>query len=405
MSARRTFRLPDPGEGLMEAEIVRWLAEPGESIELDQPIVEIETAKALLELPSPYAGRVETWHVQAGQTLAVGEPLVTILTAEDDEPAVEGASAGPTPTAEPVTGSPLSDSTQAVAPVQPMLVGYGATAATTATAGGAWSAFVTRSTGERTMDDARPAEPMRRVPTDAADFGTADQVRVPLRGVLGQMAIAMTTSARDAAHASMWRSVDMTEVMNAVRGVPGLSPLVLIARGLVHAAAAHPAINAQWTGDGAIVVHRSVGLGVAVASPRGLVVPVVRQADQCDVATLSGAMRQLVQRARAGTLTVSDLAGGTITVTNVGSLGAEGASPILKPGEAAILAVGRVCRRPWVVGEGDREHVAIRDVVQLTLTVDHRMVDGALAATVLGALIDYLLDEAPGDVARLTAAP
>lgn len=392
----------------MEAEIVRWLAQPGDSVELDQPIVEIETAKALLELPSPYAGRVETWHVQAGQTLAVGEPLVTILTAEAEEAAAGGHEAGAImrdavePTAavaiNPPTASPVVEG------VQPMLVGYGTTATTASAAGGAWSAFVTRSTVDRIADDTRPAEPMRRAPTCAADFGAAEQVRVPLRGVLGQMAISMTTSARDAAHASMWRSVDMTDVMNAVRGVPGLSPLVLVARGLVHAAAAHPSINAQWTGDGAIVVHRSVGLGVAVASPRGLVVPVVRKAEQCDVATLSGAMRQLVQRARAGTLTVSDLSGGTITVTNVGSLGAEGASPILKPGEAAILAVGRVCRRPWIVGVGDSEQIAIRDVVQLTLTVDHRMVDGALAATVLGAVIDYLIETAPGDVADLTTA-
>jgi len=401
MTVRRTFRLPDPGEGLTEAEIVRWLVQPGERVALDQPIVEIETAKALVELPSPYAGVVEHWHAQTGQSLDVGEPLVTILSDEPDMAGTDVAGGpgedDPGPQAA-VDAGPQGNGTvpKEERPV-PTLVGYGSAPVATGTAGGAWASFVGRGTAGGPASD----EPTRRLPSGPEDFAGATEVRVPLRGVLGQMAIAMTVSSREAAHASMWRAVDITDVMTQVRGVPGLSPLVLIARALAQSAARHPAINARWSGDGSVVVHRSVGLGIAVASPRGLVVPVVREAERLDAASLSGAIRQLVQRARAGTLTVTDLAGGTITLTNVGSLGAEGASPILKPGEAAILAVGRVARRPWIVEDSDGEQIVPRDIVQLTLTVDHRMVDGHLAATVLGAIVDYLQHHWADDLAAL----
>ena len=472
MAELKEFKLPDVGEGLTEADIVSWHVKPGEAVEDGQIIVEIETAKAVVELPSPWDGTVARLLAEEGQTVEVGVPIIAIQvgagTASED--AERGDVPAPASTASTANEEPGTEEPERHA----VLVGYGVkTAATTrrvrkAPAGTAApgieaarveAAAARPETAELPAAPAAvPAEPPE-VPADpgvaavralakppvrklAKDLGidlaalagggsgpdgsiTRDDVqraattgtqprsavsenggrtatsatapstpwpggeeRIPIRGVRKHMAAAMVSSAFSAPHVTEFLQADVTETMTAARRLRDLpefagvkvSPLLFVARALLVAAARHPMINSSWDeAAGEIVVKHYVNLGIAVASERGLIVPNVKDAGSLPLPDLARRLQELTETARAGKATPADLAGGTITITNVGVFGVDAGTPILTPGETAILAFGQVKEAPWVV-DGQ---LAVRQVCTLSLSFDHRIVDGELGSAVL----------------------
>ncbi len=453
MSDLKEFKLPDVGEGLTEADIVRWHVKPGDTVTVNQIIVEIETAKAVVELPSPYAGTVASLLVPEGQTADVGTPIIAVDTSPDGgqaagaPPAAAGAPpmteaqqpvagsedlipAGPAMTAsEPgMTGSPAPKAER-----QAVLVGYGVKLGSTtrrprkvghgqvgngdgrpSAAGPALAkppvrkmardlgvdlAGLTGSgpNGSITRNDVQqaaaltPAEPVPAqglVNAAPARTATAREERIPIRGVRKHTAAAVAASAFTAPHVTEFLQIDITETMMAtarLRALPDfaglrVSPLLLVARALVVAAGRHPMINASWDEAAQeIVVKHYVNLGIAAATDRGLVVPNIKDAHALTLPELAGALARLAETARAGKATPADLAGGTISITNVGVFGVDTGTPILPVGEAAILAFGQVKDAPWVV-DGE---LAVRKVCTLALSFDHRLVDGDLGSAVL----------------------
>jgi 2-oxoisovalerate dehydrogenase E2 component (dihydrolipoyl transacylase) len=479
MSVLKEFKLPDVGEGLTEADIIRWHVKPGDTVAVNQIIVEIETAKAVVELPSPYEGTVASLLVPEGQTADVGTPIISVdvrsdagggaeptvtvnvpaeaaaqhaISATEDlvpAPPVEGAVepgmiGSPAPKAERqavLVGygvklgttsrrarktSPRRDGNGSAAAVPP--AGRGAVAGTgpaTVAAGpaaagdgsghaatlakppvrkmardlGVELAGLT-GTGPRgsiTRDDvqqAAAASQAQPVPAQSllarapAGPAAAREERIAIRGVRKHTAAAMAASAFTAPHVTEFLQIDITETMAAtarLRTLPEfadvrVSPLLLVARALIVAAARHPMINSSWDEAAQeIVVKHYVNLGIAAATERGLVVPNVKDAQAMTLPQLAAALGQLAETARAGKATPADLSGGTITITNVGIFGVDTGTPILSPGEAAILAFGQVKDAPWVV-DGQ---LAVRKVCTLALSFDHRVVDGDLGSAVL----------------------
>ena len=479
---RKEFRLPDVGEGLTEADIVSWHVKPGDIVTVNQIIVDIETAKAVVELPSPYAGTVSALLVDAGQTVDVGTPIIAV-----EVPGAGDSAPEPAQPEQPEPEQPEPEQPQQAAPGppqeappvrQPVLVGYGVKPGSTSRrprkkpptrpgsypatpamppaggppagpafpsgvqlppgvpapppvpsagperpralakppvrrlardlgidlgrlAGSGPEGLVTRDDVERAADAGRtgageadaaagvaPVSPTTVSRTTGPPTTTAAEERIPVRGVRKHTAAAMVASAFTAPHVTEFLQVDVTETMSAVRRARELpefagmkvSPLLFVAKALLIAAGRHPMINSSW--DDAtqeIVVKRPVNLGIAVAAERGLIVPNVKGADALPLAGLARAIDGLAATARAGKVTPADLAGGTITITNVGVFGVDTGTPILMPGEAAILAFGQVRDLPWVVaGE-----LAVRKVTTLALSFDHRIVDGELGSAVL----------------------
>ncbi|NLE81384.1 MAG: 2-oxo acid dehydrogenase subunit E2 [Rhodococcus sp.] len=406
------FRMPDLGEGLTEAEIVSWSVEVGDHVELNQVIAEVESAKALVELPSPYAGVVEALLVDAATTVPVGTPIVRIRTDDapmstDDElpPAEENqVLVGYGPGAEPE--SKRRRARETTRPDSPSTPRPDATPAARRLARERGIDLSTVSgsgpDGAVTVGDLDIADAVGDLDTaDAAgDLDIAqdsESRRIPVRGVRKQMAAAMVDSAFTAPHATVFVTVDVTrsmELLGRLRSRPEfdglpLTPLTLVAKATVAAVRGLPEINASWDGD-SIVVHRSVNLGIAAATSRGLVVPNVKDAQALTLAELCRAIGELTETARSGKATPSDLSGGTISITNVGPFGVDAGTPILNPGEAAILCLGRVAKRPWVY----EDDLMVRDVATLSLTFDHRVIDGEQASTFLSQVGAMLADPA-----------
>ncbi|GAB3877467.1 dihydrolipoamide acetyltransferase family protein [Microbispora bryophytorum] len=450
----REFRLPDVGEGLTEAEIVRWHVAPGDSVKINQTIVEIETAKAVVELPCPYEGTVSALMAGEGQTVDVGAPIISV------EDGAGGAVAGREALADDMVpdarnGAPAKEQRQ------PVLVGYGVKTSATrrrprkpaasASVVSAPAASAPASAARGVDTGVRAAEgvpatqdngsavptraralakpPVRKLAKDLgvdlttltgtgpqgsitrADVETAvaapapvpaaarresgaREERIPVKGVRKATAQAMVTSAFSAPHVTEWLQIDVTETMAAVRRLRTLpefaevkvSPLLLVAKALITAVKRHPMANATWTGE-EIVVKHYVNLGIAAATDRGLIVPNVKDADVMSLPELARALGELTERARAGKCQPAELSGGTITITNVGVFGVDAGTPILNPGEVAILAVGQIRDMPWVV-DGQ---LAVRKVTTLALSFDHRVVDGELGSYVLrdvGAMLE-----------------
>jgi pyruvate dehydrogenase E2 component (dihydrolipoamide acetyltransferase) len=438
---RREFRLPDVGEGLTEADIVTWRVKPGDTVTINQIIVDIETAKAVVELPSPYAGVVAALLVPEGQTVDVGTPIIAI-----DVPGAAGGTPVPAPPARPEPGrtdpaaiaaeGPRPSSEDLVPPVPPpaerqaVLVGYGVKAGATtrrarkapagigsvaetspATANGAAGAHVsvlakppvrklarelgvdlgglagTGPAGSITRDDVQQAAEAG-VTGDRGQLSPLREERIPIRGVRKHTAAAVAASARQAPHVTEFLQVDVDATVEAVgrlRELPEfagvrVSPLLLVARALLTAVARHPMINSTWDEDAQeIVVKHYVNLGIAAATDRGLVVPNIKGAESLDLPALARALADLAATARAGRASPADLSGGTITITNVGVFGVDAGTPIITPPEAAILAFGQIKDAPWVV-DGQ---LAVRKVTTLSLSFDHRIVDGDLGSAVL----------------------
>jgi 2-oxoisovalerate dehydrogenase E2 component (dihydrolipoyl transacylase) len=449
MTELKEFKLPDVGEGLTEADIVAWHVKPGDQVEVNQIIVEIETAKAVVELPSPWDGTVARLLVDEGQTVDVGVPIIAV------EVAGAGAPAQTIPAERTVVPAPPDQPQPDKPQRQAVLVGYGVKEASTTRRARRTVPFIAAPAAEVSVPEAPVAEgpaapralakpPVRRLAKDlgislsrltgtgpdgsitrddvqraAAGDTTARSAqgvsgngtrtspqpaapsrdreeRIAVRGVRKHMAAAMVASAFTAPHVTEFLQVDVSQTMAAVRRVRGLpeyaevrvSPLLFVARALLAAVARHPLINSSWDGDAEeIVVKHYVNLGIAVAAERGLIVPNIKDADALPLPELARSLQALAETGRAGKATPADLAGGTITITNVGVFGVDAGTPILTPGETAILAFGQVKDTPWVV-DGQ---LTVRQACTLSLSFDHRIVDGALGSAVLrdiGAMLE-----------------
>jgi 2-oxoisovalerate dehydrogenase E2 component (dihydrolipoyl transacylase) len=352
--AERLFVLPDLGEGLDEAVVTDWLVAEGDQVELNQPIAELETTKAVVEMPSPYAGRIVRLHAAAGSTVEVGAPLVTFE--------VAGAPEAP-PAATPAAEGPVA-ATPAV-----------------------------RALAKRLgvdLSSVRPTGPGGRV--SAADVELAasgpgaaegDREFVPV-GVVRRAIARNLERAATIPQVTTFRQVDCTALEDYRRNHGG-SPLPVFVRALAEVAADHPWINASWA-DTAIHLHRRVSVGVATDTERGLIVPVVRDVRALGIEAIASRIAALAEASRAGTLSPEDTAGATIAVSNTGSYGSEAGTPLLNPGHAVTVAFGLIAPRALVV-EG---RVEARPACTLSLTFDHRVLDGATVGRALGALVELL---------------
>ena len=446
------FPLPDVGEGLTEADIVAWKVAPGDNVTVNQILVEIETAKSLVELPSPQAGTVGALLVEEGQTIEVGTPIIRF---GGDDSSAEAAPAS--------AGAPTSDSAEnpsdeaGDADGGATLVGYGAKetsskrrprkgasipapaaaaapaapaaeatppapAAAPATPAQPASAPASPSkplakppvrklakdlgvdlsqvtpTGPRgdvTRDDVHAAANQTTAPTagatapaaaSASDQGALEE-RIPFKGVTKMMAKAMVDSAFTMPHVTEFLDVDVTETMAMVRRLKStkflgedvkVSPLLIVAKAVAWAVGRNPRINSCLEGDD-IVVKKYVNLGIAAATPRGLIVPNIKNAQAMGLGELAQGIQDLTALARSGKTPPADQAGGTITITNVGVFGVDAGTPIINPGEAAILAFGQVRKKPWVVGD----EIVPREITTLSVSADHRVVDGEIISKFL----------------------
>ncbi|WP_082979192.1 dihydrolipoamide acetyltransferase family protein [Arthrobacter sp. B6] len=446
----REFRLPDLGEGLTESEILSWKVGVGDTVSLNQVIAEVETAKAVVELPSPFAGVIKELHEQPGTVVEVGKPIVTFEVPDD------GATA---PAADQPT---VAATTKAVAGKrEPNLVGYGAVVESsghpsrrarnlTVVEPGERLGRKTPDAGTRPAERPRSTPPVRKLAKDlgvdladvagtgpgglisrddvrnfvgggdlpaaahhlsAVPDGRQDEpsgggqpereTRTPIKGVRKFTAAAMVASAFTAPHVTEFLTVDVTPTMDllarlkANRAFAGykLTPLTIVAKAVLIALRRNPSLNSRWDeASQEIVQFNYVNLGIAAATPRGLTVPNIKDADTLSLTGLAEALAALAESARAGKTTPSELSGGTISITNIGVFGIDAGTPILNRGEAAILAVGAVRNMPW-------EHqgeVALRQVMTLSLSFDHRLVDGEQGSRFLADVGAVLAD--PGMV-------
>lgn len=446
------FNLPDLAEGLVDAEVINWLVAVGDEVKLNQPIVEVETAKALTEIPSPYAGQVATLHHEEGTTVDVGQPLITF----DLDPGGSGDATPPAATQAPAAsdngtliGEETADGRTAV------LVGYGPksvtakrrprkgganppAAATTAPAPtpapvatpapvpapapaptpahvavlakppvrklakdlGVDLSTLTGSgpAGSITRDDVNGAVDTTATPKAVPAVGS--QERIPVKGVRKMTAQNMVTSAFTAPHVTEFLTLDVTDTMDTVKRLKALpefadvkvSPLLLVAKAVLMAAKRHPMMNSSWDEAAEeIVVKHYVNLGIAAATPRGLLVPNVKNADQLSLRDLAEALNVLTATARDGKTQPADMSGGTMTITNVGVFGVDSGTPILPPGESAILCFGAVKDQPWV----HQGEVVPRKVTTLSVSFDHRIIDGELGSRFLADVARFLTN--PGE--------
>ncbi|WP_303709092.1 MULTISPECIES: dihydrolipoamide acetyltransferase family protein [Microbacterium] len=447
------FRLPDLGEGLTEAEVVQWLVAPGDSVALNQTLAEVETAKAVVELPSPYEGTVSTLHADAGETVAVGAPLIAFDIEGDDPPAAPsggeqessaekaqpnlvGYGAAPTSSGRPArrarrrSAAPVAsaadtavleaaphDATPSVA-VEPVLERPRSTPPVRAYAKrrGVDLVLVAAEVGDRVItradvdayaerigaEPSRPAGAPERETTPISGTlpraeGRPRETRIPIRGVRKHTAAAMVQSAFTAPHVTVFHTVDVTatmEMLARLREDRALSehrigPLAVVAKAVCLALRRAPGLNARWDEEsGEIVEYGFVDLGIAAATERGLIVPMIRDAERMNLVELSAAIRALAETARAGKISPAELAGGTFSLSNIGVFGVDAGTPILPPGQSGILAVGAVSRQPWEY----RGEIALRQLMTLSLSFDHRLVDGAEGATFLKDVADILED-------------
>jgi 2-oxoisovalerate dehydrogenase E2 component (dihydrolipoyl transacylase) len=425
MPTFKQFPLADTAEGLTEADILSWHVKPGDTVTVNQIVVEIETAKAAVELPIPWAGVVTELHVEPGQTVEVGTPILTIdvdpggaaaTPAPPEEPAEEEmkplvgygsktvvthrrARKGSEPAPAPAVAAPPAPAPApaprggyvplAKPPVRKLAKDLGVDLhALTGTADG----------GVITRDDVERAANGTPVAASTVDSGTRER-RVPIKGVRKMTAAAMVQSAFTAPHVTEFLTIDVTPMMEfreklkKSREFAGVkvTPLTFAAKAVCLAAKRTPDINAVWDEQAQEIVYKDyVHLGIAAATPRGLIVPKVRDADSMSLKELATALTVLTEVAREGKTSPADMANGTITITNVGVFGVDTGTPIINPGESAILCLGAIKDQPWVV-DGE---IKVRKVLQLSLSFDHRVVDGQQGSEFLADVGALLADPA-----------
>jgi len=485
----QTFRLPDPGEGLVEADIVTWRVAVGDQIQINDILLEVETSKSLVELPSPYAGTVTELLVKEGDTVDVGAPIISIDDGVGDTipPATNGNAEeaqvpnlvgyGPrtgtakrrprrggtaeepaeaheqvadtfsvrtpvsrradgreplhaergTPTGAPLPGpgetapvpTPSGGAVLAKPPVRKLakdlgvdlasLVGSGPGGVITrddvsAASMPAESIEAPTSTPAESFDKLRtaPFDTLRTAPVEAQQASVED-VRIPIKGVRKSTAEAMVRSAFTAPHVTVWLDCDVTATIELVERLKArrefadlrISPLLIIAKAVCLALVRTPELNSFWDERAQqIVLKKSINLGIAAATPRGLLVPNVKGAESLGLVQLASAISEVVAMAREGRTQPAHLAGGTFTITNIGVFGVDAGSPILNPGESGILCVGQIARKPWVVGVGGEERIEPRWVTTLSSSFDHRLADGAQGSTFLADVAAILNDPA-----------
>ncbi|WP_320067466.1 dihydrolipoamide acetyltransferase family protein [Micromonospora sp. RTGN7] len=488
MSRIKEFNLPDLGEGLAEGEILAWLVKVGDTIELNQPIVEVETAKAAVEIPAKWAGQVRSIFHPEGSTIEVGTPIIAIDTDPGAGPIEESTTGAPdaalpTPSAASLAAVEVAPSEGAVEPGliggpapggrTAVLVGYGprttaakrrprkagipVQAASPASPAPVPAAPVQAAPVQAAPVQAAPAAssvngagrtggpvlakpPVRKLAKDlgvdlstltgsgplgsvtredvqlaasgpataaaepltvtapatmVAGFGADREQRIPVKGVRKLTAENMSRSAFTAPHVTEFLTVDVTRAMKALDRLRGrrewrdvrVSPLLLVAKAVLLAVKRHPLVNSTWAGD-EIVVKDYVNLGIAAATGRGLIVPNIKDAGRLSLRELADAMTGLVQTAKTGKTSPADMSNGTLTITNVGVFGVDTGTPILPPGESAILAFGAVREMPWV----HKGKVRPRQVTTLGLSFDHRIIDGELGSKFLRDIGDFLSD-------------
>lgn len=420
----QVFLLPDLGEGLVEAEIVRWLVEVGDTVRVDQPLAEVETAKSVVEVPSPYAGTVATLHGAEGSTLEVGKPLATIAADEAGVPdagvpvPVAGDSAGPEGSGNVLIGYGTSGTDgpgrsrppvvaaarQAPLVVSPVVrkLAHDHGVALAGIRGTGPDGLILRADVQAAIaavePPAAPAAPVE--PPVAQVSGVVDQrtglavvSRTPLTGLRKAAAEAMVRSRREIPEATVWVDVDATALLEMRAGMqeqasaPGL--LAFVTRFVVAGLARFPQLNMQLAGDGgtdSVVEFAGINLGFATQTERGLVVPVLRNAQGRSARELDAAIRALTARALEGHAGPGELGGGTFTINNYGVLGVDGSAAIINHPEAAMLGLGRIMDKPWVV-DGE---LCVRKMTELTLAFDHRVCDGAVAAGFLRFVADAM---------------
>ena len=459
------FSLPDVGEGLTEAEIVEWKVAPGDTVTINQVLVEIETAKSLVELPSPFVGVVGEILVEAGTTVDVGTPIITIRSEsdaassdlEDAEPPVgetgpasdsESDSDAELAAAATDTGNTISDE-----PGDAVLVGRGSSAtmptrrrrhsgvkvahesmspppvasarsaaeplpqlAPAASGGpviakppirklakdlGVDLAQVTPTgpigdvTREDVLREATQASVFRNIQTP--EWPSDREEHIPVKGVRKAIAQAMVASAFTAPHVSLFVDVDATRTMEFVKRLKTstdfagvrVSPLLIMAKAMIWAVRRNPTVNSTFT-DEEIIVRHYVNLGIAAATPRGLIVPNIKEAQDMSLLELAGALEQLTMTARDGKTSPAEMANGTITITNIGVFGMDTGTPILNSGEAGIVALGTIKQKPWVV-DGE---VRVRYVTTIGASFDHRVVDGDVASRFLADVASIIEEPA-----------
>ncbi len=516
--AIRTFNLPDPGEGLVEAEIVEWKVAVGDSVKVNDIVLEVETAKSLVELPIPWAGTVSSLLVEVGDTVDVGTPIIAVddgTGGSGDAPAADGAAgstgadgstgatgapvdatpteailvgygakagatarrprkgaaapagtpteteqvAAATPAPEPVAPTPRTEPAPAASPVATTATppAPAAPAAPSAPAGAPASdngrprakppvrklakdlgvdlttVTATGPDGVITRDDvtghhARPGGAPAHEPQPAAHepqpvaasghsaaaqttgevrmpFGAGErETRTPVKGVRKMTAQAMVGSAFTAPHVTEWVTLDVTKTVELVERLKGsrefrdvkVTPLLVLARALVIAIRRNPGMNATWDEAAQEIVQKNyVNLGIAAATPRGLVVPNIKDAHALTMLELAQAIGALTATAREGRTQPADMSGGTMTITNVGVFGVDSGTPIINPGESAIVCFGAIRKQPWVVTDaaGD-DAIVVRHVTQLAVSFDHRLIDGELGSRFLSDLAALLEDPA-----------
>ncbi|WP_328528538.1 2-oxo acid dehydrogenase subunit E2 [Nocardioides sp. NBC_00368] len=424
------FKLPDVGEGLTEAEIVEWHVAVGDVIKVNDPVCDIETAKSVVELPSPYAGVVQALLVEVGTEVQVGTPIIRIGdSVETSAPSPEtSAPSHETSAPEP---TPVETDTAADEHEQPLtLVGYGSkedavvrrNRTVSAPAAAAGTGVLAKPTARKLARDLgvdlATVTPEREdgvittadlealtnapAPSETPATSTGGERREPIKGLRKQMGQAMVDSAFTLPHVTIWTTIDVTRTSELVAALKAnrdfaeirVSPLLIVAKATLLAMRRTPIINSWWDEAAQEIVFKEyVNLGIAAATPRGLQVPNVKGADRMSLVELGAAINELTDVARTGKTPPADQTGGTFTITNIGPFGIDGGAPIINPGESAILSVGAVKRQPWIVGTGDDERIEPRDVCTLALSFDHRHIDGEAGSRYLA------------DVARIVGDP
>jgi len=435
------FPLPDVGEGLTEAEIVQWRVKKGDTVAVNDILVEIETAKSLVELPSPFAGTIVALLAGEGDTVPVGTPIIQV-DSTDGVP----APLHPVPEAAPAPAKPATKSNSAAEPApEPVLVGYGSSGHVTSRRGSRTAAPpppadaapvadapvvyppaagatpvlakppvrklakelgvdiqkvpATGSNGEVTRDDvvrqSQVVTVFRNVETP--EWPSEREEYVPVKGVRKAIAAAMVKSKFEAPHVSVFVDVDATRTMDFVKRLKAspdfqgirVSPLLVMARAVIWAVQRNPTVNSSWT-DKDIIVHHYVNLGIAAATPRGLIVPNVKEAHTLNMKQLALGLENLTITARDGKTTIDDMSNGTITITNLGSFGVDTGTPIINPGEVSIVVLGAIKQKPWVV-DG---RIEPRFVTTIGASFDHRVVDGDVASRFLADIASIIEEPA-----------
>jgi 2-oxoisovalerate dehydrogenase E2 component (dihydrolipoyl transacylase) len=479
----QTFRLPDPGEGLVEADIVTWRVAVGDQIKINDILVEVETSKSLVELPSPYAGTVTELLVNEGDTVDVGSPIVSIddgvggaqplpssgngeeaqvpnlvgygprtgtskrrprhatgersveaheqvadtfsvqtpvsRRADDREPLQHERD---TPTGAPLPGpgeaapaaTPSGGAVLAKPPVRKLAKDLGVDLASLVGSGP--GGVITRDDVSGASVRPEPVEARTIMPAERVEARTIvpaervearqpprEDVLIPIKGVRKSTADAMVRSAFTAPHVTVWLDCDVTATMQLVERLKTrrefadlrISPLLVVAKAICLALGRTPELNSFWDESAQqIVVKKSINLGIATATARGLLVPNIKGAESLGLVQLAAAINEVVAVAREGRTQPADMAGGTFTITNIGVFGVDAGAPILNPGESGILCVGQIARKPWVVGTGAEERIEPRWVTTLSVSFDHRLADGAQGSTFLADVAAILNDPA-----------